>query len=163
MVGVLVLIHQHVAKPCLIFRGHVRESAEKIDRLTDQVIKIESPSGDDTRQWGPPFIERTRPDGSTERVSAYFQCANRGKSSVICDFQNADDLENLKALIADADVVIENFKVGGLDKYGLDYASMAARNPRLVYASITGFGQTGPRALQPGYDFLIQGMSGIMD
>jgi crotonobetainyl-CoA:carnitine CoA-transferase CaiB-like acyl-CoA transferase len=131
--------------------------------LGAEVIKIESPSGDDTRQWGPPFIERTRPDGSTERVSAYFQCANRGKSSVICDFQNADDLENLKALIADADVVIENFKVGGLDKYGLDYASMAARTPRLVYASITGFGQTAPRALQPGYDFLIQGMSGIMD
>jgi len=131
--------------------------------LGAEVIKIESPSGDDTRQWGPPFIERARADGGTERVSAYFQCANRGKASVICDFQNAGDLENLKALIAEADVVIENFKVGGLDKYGLDYASMSALNPRLVYASITGFGQTGPRALQPGYDFLIQGMSGIMD
>jgi crotonobetainyl-CoA:carnitine CoA-transferase CaiB-like acyl-CoA transferase len=127
------------------------------------VIKVESPDGDDTRQWGPPFIERERPDGSKERVSAYFQSTNRGKTSVICDLKNADDLERLKLLIKDADVVVENFKVGGLAKYGLDYPSLATDNPRLVYASITGFGQTGPRARQPGYDVLIQGMSGIME
>jgi crotonobetainyl-CoA:carnitine CoA-transferase CaiB-like acyl-CoA transferase len=131
--------------------------------LGAEVIKVESPEGDDTRQWGPPFIERDRPDATKERVSAYFQSANRGKSSVVCDLKNADDLERLKALIKDADVVLENFKVGGLEKYGLDYASLSAENPRLVYASITGFGQTGPRASQPGYDFLIQGMTGIME
>lgn len=127
------------------------------------VIKVESPEGDDTRSWGPPFIERPRSDGSTERVSAYFQCANRGKSSVICDFTKTEDLEKLKGLISQADVVIENFKVGGLVKYGLDYESVQKTNPKLIYASITGFGQTGPRAQQPGYDFLIQGMTGIMD
>lgn len=131
--------------------------------LGADVIKVESPAGDDTRQWGPPFIDRDCPDGGTERVSAYFQSANRGKSSVVCDLRNAEDLARLKLLIKDADVVVENFKVGGLAKYGLDYPSLAAENPRLVYASITGFGQTGPRAHQPGYDFLIQGMSGIME
>ncbi|MDT1061068.1 CaiB/BaiF CoA-transferase family protein [Paracoccus sp. CPCC 101403] len=127
------------------------------------VIKVEAPEGDDTRRWGPPFIQRPRPDGGTETVAAYFHAANRGKTSVICDFGNADDLDRLKDLIDQADVVIENFKLGGLKRFGLDYDSLAARNPGLVYASITGFGQTGPRAAQPGYDFLIQGMSGIMD
>ncbi|MDO5647884.1 CaiB/BaiF CoA-transferase family protein [Paracoccus sp. (in: a-proteobacteria)] len=131
--------------------------------LGAQVIKVESPDGDDTRRWGPPFIDRPRADGGTERVAAYFHAANRGKTSVICDFGQPDDLARLRDLIAGADVVIENFKVGGLRKYGLDYASLSALNPRLVYASVTGFGQTGPRAAQPGYDFLIQGMSGIMD
>ncbi|WP_114390131.1 CaiB/BaiF CoA transferase family protein [Notoacmeibacter marinus] len=131
--------------------------------LGAEVIKVESPAGDDTRSWGPPFIERRRDDGSSERVATYFQAANRGKSSVICDFGDADDLERLKALIAEADVLVENFKVGGLRKYGLDHDSLSALNPRLVYLSITGFGQNGPRAWQPGYDFLIQGMSGIMD
>ena len=99
----------------------------------------------------------------SERVAAYFHAANRGKRSVICDFNDADDLERLKTLIDSADVVIENFKLGGLRRFGLDYDSMSARNPGLVYASITGFGQDGPRAAQPGYDFLVQGMSGIMD
>ena len=131
--------------------------------LGAEVIKIEAPEGDDTRRWGPPFIERPRPDGTAETVAAYFHAANRGKRSVICDFNDAADLERLKALIDQADVVIENFKLGGLKKFGLDYDSLAARNPRLVYASVTGFGQDGPRAAQPGYDFLIQGMSGIMD
>ncbi|MDO5612889.1 MAG: CaiB/BaiF CoA-transferase family protein [Paracoccus sp. (in: a-proteobacteria)] len=131
--------------------------------LGAQVIKVEAPEGDDTRRWGPPFIERPRMDGSTEQVAAYFHAANRGKTSVICDFGNSDDLARLRALIADADVVVENFKLGGLRKFGLDYDSLSALNPRLVYASVTGFGQTGPRAAQPGYDFLIQGMSGIMD
>ncbi len=131
--------------------------------LGAEVIKVESPSGDDTRTWGPPFIDRPDGKGGTETVAAYFHAANRGKTSVICDFADPGDLARVRALIADADVLIENFKVGGLKKYGLDYESVAALNPRIVYASVTGFGQTGPRAATPGYDFLIQGMCGIMD
>ena len=131
--------------------------------LGAEVIKVEAPEGDDTRRWGPPFLDRPRPDGTTERVAAYFHAANRGKTSITCDFSDADDLARLKDLIATADVVVENFKVGGLRKFGLDYDSLAEANPRLVYASVTGFGQDGPRASQPGYDFLIQGMCGIMD
>lgn len=136
---------------------------QTLSDLGADVIKIEAPEGDDTRQWGPPFIERKLRDGKTETVSAYFHATNRGKKSVICDFSNSKDLKNLKALIADADVLIENFKVGGLKKFGLDYDSLSEINPRLIYTSITGFGQNGPRAKQPGYDFLIQGMCGIMD
>ena len=131
--------------------------------LGAEVIKVESPDGDDTRRWGPPFIDRPRADGTTEKVAAYFHAANRGKRSVTCDFRDAGDLDRLRNLIDSADVVIENFKLGGLRRYGLDYDTRSARNPWLVYASITGFGQDGPRAAQPGYDFLIQGMSGIMD
>ncbi len=131
--------------------------------LGAEVIKVESPAGDDTRTWGPPFIERDDGKGGTEKVAAYFHAANRGKRSVTCDFANPDDLARVKALIATADVVVENFKVGGLKKFGLDYESLAAINPRIVYASVTGFGQDGPRAENPGYDFLIQGMCGIMD
>ena len=131
--------------------------------LGAEVIKVEAPEGDDTRRWGPPFIERPCADGTFETVAAYFHAANRGKTSVICDFSNIDDLARLKRLIAGADVVIENFKLGGLKKFGLDYESLAAENPGLVYVSVTGFGQTGPRAAQPGYDFLVQGMCGIMD
>ncbi|SNT68868.1 CaiB/BaiF CoA transferase family protein [Paracoccus seriniphilus] len=131
--------------------------------LGAEVIKIEAPEGDDTRRWGPPFIERPCADGSTETVAAYFHAANRGKRSVTCDFRDKADLDRLIGLIDQADVVIENFKLGGLKRYGLDYDSLSARNPGLVYASITGFGQDGPRAAQPGYDFLIQGMTGIMD
>ncbi|WP_018001317.1 CaiB/BaiF CoA-transferase family protein [Paracoccus sp. N5] len=131
--------------------------------LGAEVIKVEAPEGDDTRRWGPPFIERPRADGSVETVAAYFHAANRGKTSVTCDFNDPADLDRLRGLIDQADVVVENFKLGGLRKFGLDYASVSARNPRLVYASITGFGQDGPRAAQPGYDFLIQGLSGIMD
>ena len=131
--------------------------------LGAEVIKVESPEGDDTRRWGPPFIDRPRADGTTEKVAAYFHAANRGKTSVVCDFNDAGDLNRLRALIDEADVVVENFKVGGLVRFGLDYDALSARNPGLVYASITGFGQDGPRATQPGYDFLIQGMSGIMD
>lgn len=131
--------------------------------LGAEVIKIESPEGDDTRRWGPPFITRPRADGGTETVAAYFHAANRGKTSVTCDFNDPADLDRLRGLIDQADVLVENFKLGGLRKFGLDYDTLAARNPRLVYASITGFGQDGPRAAQPGYDFLIQGMSGIMD
>ena len=131
--------------------------------LGAEVIKVESPAGDDTRTWGPPFIERPLPDGGTETVAAYFHAANRGKTSVTCDFGDPADLVRLKKLIETADVVIENFKLGGLEKFGLHYEALAPSNPRLVYASITGFGQTGPRAAQPGYDFLLQGMCGIMD
>ncbi|MCA1335967.1 CaiB/BaiF CoA transferase family protein [Pseudooceanicola marinus] len=131
--------------------------------LGAEVIKVEAPEGDDTRRWGPPFI--TRPDGrgGEETVAAYFHAANRGKTSITCDFGDPAQLEKLKALIAEADVVLENFKVGGLAKFGLDYDSLKDANPGLVYASVTGFGQDGPRAKQPGYDFLIQGMCGIMD
>jgi len=131
--------------------------------LGAEVIKVESPKGDDTRRWGPPFVERSTPEGGTEKVAAYFFAANRGKTSVVCDFRCQGDLDRLKSLIADADVLIENFRAAGLVKYGLDYDALRAINPRLVYVSITGFGQTGPRANQSGYDFLIQGMSGIMD
>lgn len=131
--------------------------------LGAEVIKVESPKGDDTRRWGPPFVERPTPAGDTEKVAAYFFAANRGKTSVVCDFRDKGDLDRLKSLIADADVLIENFRAGGLVKYGLDYDALRAINPRLIYVSITGFGQTGPRTNQSGYDFLIQGMSGIMD
>ncbi len=127
--------------------------------LGADVVKIESPAGDDTRSWGPPFIDN--PDGT--RDAAYFHAANRGKRSVVADFTTPEGQALVRDLIADADVVIENFKVGGLAKYGLDYASLAAVNPRLVYCSITGFGQDGPYAPRAGYDFIVQGMSGIMD
>jgi len=127
--------------------------------LGAEVIKVESPEGDDTRRWGPPFVEH--PDGSHD--AAYFHAANRGKSSVVIDFRTPEGQAEARRLIADADVVIENFKVGGLAKYGLDYASLAELNPRLVYCSITGFGQDGPYAQRAGYDFIIQGMAGIMD
>jgi len=123
------------------------------------VIKVESPQGDDTRQWGPPFVVNS--DGT--RDAAYFHAANRGKQSVVADFGDADDLQRIYALIEDADIVIENFKVGGLAKFGLDFASLEERNPRLIYCSITGFGQDGPYASRPGYDFIVQGMSGMMD
>lgn len=126
--------------------------------LGAEAIKIESPAGDDTRQWGPPFIER---DGDCS--AAYFHAANRGKSSKVVDFRDADQLRALRDIIADADVVIENFKAGGLVKYGLDYETLQKDNPALVYCSVTGFGQDGPYADRAGYDFLIQGMSGIMD
>jgi crotonobetainyl-CoA:carnitine CoA-transferase CaiB-like acyl-CoA transferase len=130
--------------------------------LGAEVTKIEAPEGDDTRRWGPPFFERPLAEGGSETVAAYFHAANRGKRSVTCDFSDPKALAKLKEMIAEADVLIENFKVGGLKKFGLDYESVAQINPRLVYASVTGFGQTGPRAKQPGYDFLMQGMSGIM-
>jgi crotonobetainyl-CoA:carnitine CoA-transferase CaiB-like acyl-CoA transferase len=123
--------------------------------LGADVIKVEAPEGDDTRRWGPPFIGE---DGS----AAYFYAANRGKRSIVADFRKADDQEAVRRLIAGADVVIENFKVGGLVQYGLDYASVKPLNPGLVYCSITGFGQNGPYASFAGYDFMIQGMGGIM-
>ncbi len=126
--------------------------------LGAEVIKVESPQGDETRTWGPHYIDR-----GTDRTATYFFAANRGKTAITADLRNADDLAHVKALIAQADVVIENFKVGGLTKFGLDYATLADAHPGLIYASVTGFGQTGPYAHRAGYDFLIQGMSGIMD
>ena len=132
-------------------------AGQTLSDLGADVIKIESPQGDDTRRWGPPFIER---DGDTS--AAYFHSCNRGKSSVTIDFSTADGQAQLKALVADADILIENFKKGGLAKYGLDYASLHALNPCLIYCSITGFGQDGPYSHRAGYDFIIQGMSGLM-
>ncbi|UXN06909.1 CaiB/BaiF CoA transferase family protein [Bartonella sp. HY761] len=127
------------------------------------VIKVESLEGDDTRKWGPPFVERQNINGDIDKTAAYFYSANRGKESILCDFNDDQQLAKLKELINDADILVENFKHDGLKKYGLDHASLSVNNPRLIYASVTGFGQNGPRANQPGYDFLIQGMSGIMD
>lgn len=134
-------------------------SGQLLADLGAEVIKVESPAGDDTRTWGPPFADN--PDGS--RDAAYYFACNRSKKSIIADYRNPDDIDRVKALAAEADIVIENFKLGGLKKYGLDYDSLSAINPRLIYCSITGFGQTGPYAPRPGYDFVIQGMSGIMD
>ena len=125
--------------------------------LGADVIKVEAPEGDDTRRWGPPFLK-----AGGETTAAYFHATNRGKRSITCDFRTAEGQETVRKLVADADVVIENFKVGGLAKYRLDYASLSAVNPRLIYCSITGFGQTGPYAHRAGYDFIIQGMSGLM-
>ena len=121
------------------------------------VIKVESPVGDDTRKWGPPFIKQ-----GGDESAAYFHSCNRGKSSVVIDFRTDEGQAQLIALLKEADVLIENFKVGGLEKYGLDYATLKARCPRLIYCSITGFGQTGPYAHRAGYDYIIQGMSGLM-
>ncbi|MFC4175693.1 CaiB/BaiF CoA transferase family protein [Microvirga sp. GCM10011540] len=129
--------------------------------LGADVVKVERPgAGDDTRGWGPPFIEGA--DGD-DLSAAYFHSCNRGKRSIAVDFETSEGQDLVRRLAAHADVVIENFKVGGLKKYGLDYESLKAVNPRLVYCSITGFGQNGPYAARAGYDFMIQGMGGIMD
>ncbi len=125
--------------------------------LGADVIKVESPAGDDTRGWGPPFIER---DG--ERTAAYFHACNRGKRSVVADFATEEGRALVRELASEADVLIENFKVGGLKKYGLDHDSLKSVNPGIVYCSVTGFGQDGPYAGRAGYDFMIQGMGGIM-
>jgi crotonobetainyl-CoA:carnitine CoA-transferase CaiB-like acyl-CoA transferase len=128
--------------------------------LGADVIKVEKPGeGDDTRHWGPPFV--TDADGNN-LGAAYYHACNRGKRSVAVDIQTAEGQGIVRRLAAGADVLIENFKLGGLAKYGLDYESLKAANPRLVYCSITGFGQTGPYAPRAGYDIMIQGMSGVM-
>jgi formyl-CoA transferase len=125
------------------------------------VLKIERPgSGDDTRAWGPPYLKDA--EGRDTSEAAYYLSCNRGKHSVAVDFTRPEGQTIVRSLAEGADVLIENFKVGGLTKYGLDYASLAPANPRLVYCSITGFGQTGPYADRAGYDFIIQGMSGFM-
>ena len=129
--------------------------------LGADVIKIERPgAGDDTRQWGPPYLRDK--DGNNTDDAAYFFCANRGKQSVTVDITQPEGQEIIRQLASQCDVLIENYKVGGLAKYGLDYPSLQQLNPQLVYCSITGFGQTGPYAERPGYDFLIQGMAGLM-
>ncbi|MDE4144922.1 MAG: CaiB/BaiF CoA-transferase family protein [Pseudophaeobacter sp. bin_em_oilr2.035] len=125
--------------------------------LGAEVIKVESEAGDDTRHWGPPFIERDE-----DKTAAYYYAANRGKDCVTADFRTEEGRQTVIDLIKDADILIENFKVGGLKKYGLDYDSLKQVNPRLIYCSVTGFGQDGPYASRAGYDFLLQGMSGLM-
>jgi crotonobetainyl-CoA:carnitine CoA-transferase CaiB-like acyl-CoA transferase len=128
--------------------------------LGAEVIKIEKPGeGDDTRGWGPPFL--TNADGS-RGDAAYYLAANRGKKSVAIDMAKPEGQKLIRDLAARSDVLVENFKVGGLKKYGLDYPSLKVINPRLVYCSITGFGQSGPYAQRAGYDFMIQGMAGLM-
>ncbi|MEL6915514.1 MAG: CaiB/BaiF CoA-transferase family protein [Pseudomonadota bacterium] len=126
--------------------------------LGAEVIKVESPEGDETRAWGPHYIDR-----GDDRSATYFFCCNRGKRSLVADLSKEADLDRVTGLIAEADIVIENFKVGGLAKFGLDYPTLSARHPTLIYASVTGFGQDGPYAHRAGYDVLIQGLSGIMD
>ncbi|TPM38278.1 CaiB/BaiF CoA-transferase family protein [Mesorhizobium sp. B2-3-4] len=128
--------------------------------LGADVIKVESPDGgDDTRKWGPPFVMGH--DGENLSAAYYHSC-NRGKRSIAIDFSTPEGAETVRRLVATADVLIENFKLGGLKKYGLDYQSLKAINPRLVYCSITGFGQDGPYAPRAGYDFIIQAMAGMM-
>ncbi|MDO3665969.1 CaiB/BaiF CoA transferase family protein [Acinetobacter higginsii] len=129
--------------------------------LGAEVIKVERPKvGDDTRSWGPPWMKDN--SGQDTREAAYYQSTNRNKLSVAIDIATQEGQELIKALIQDSDVVIENYKAGSLKKYGLDYETLSAINPGLVYCSITGFGQSGPRAEEPGYDFIIQGMGGLM-
>ncbi|WP_438394383.1 CaiB/BaiF CoA transferase family protein [Caballeronia sp. DA-9] len=129
--------------------------------LGAEVFKIERPgTGDDTRTWGPPFLRDA--DGRDTSESAYFLCANRNKQSVAIDMSSPEGAALIREFAKSCDVVVENFKVGGLKKYGLDYESLSALNPRLVYCSVTGFGQSGPLSQRAGYDFLIQGMGGLM-
>lgn len=132
-------------------------STQMLGDLGAEVFKIEQPGqGDDTRRWGPPFLQ----DGS--RDSAYYLCANRNKQSIAINIADPDGAALIRKLAEQCDIVVENFRVGGLVKYGLDYQSLRAINPRLIYCSVTGFGQDGPYKDRGGYDFLIQGMSGLM-
>ena len=127
--------------------------------LGAEVLKVERPGkGDDTRGWGPPFLQ----DGSARPDAAYYLCANRNKRSVAIDFAKPEGAALVRRLAADADVLVENFRTGGLAKHGLDAPALLAANPRLIYCSVTGFGHTRPYAARGGYDFLIQGMSGLM-
>jgi crotonobetainyl-CoA:carnitine CoA-transferase CaiB-like acyl-CoA transferase len=136
-------------------------ASQLLGDLGADVVKVERPgAGDDTRSWGPPWVKDA--DGADSRQAAYFQCANRNKRSIAVDMATPEGQALLRDLAAQADVVLENFKVGGLAAYGLDFDSLQALNPRLIYCSITGFGQTGPYAPRAGYDFLIQGLGGLM-
>ncbi|MCU1719240.1 CaiB/BaiF CoA transferase family protein [Pseudomonas sp. 5P_3.1_Bac2] len=129
--------------------------------LGAEVIKVERPgTGDDTRHWGPPYVKDAQ--GNDSREAAYFQSANRNKQSLTIDFTQAEGQRLIRELVQNCDVLLENFKVGGLAAYGLDYASLQAINPRLIYCSVTGFGQDGPYAKRAGYDFMIQGLGGLM-
>jgi len=136
-------------------------AAQTLADLGAEVIKIERPgSGDDTRSWGPPFLTDT--DGNETSEAAYFQSANRGKKSVTVDLTKPEGQDIIRALAAKSDILLENYKVGGLARHGLGYDDLKTVNPGLVYCSITGFGQTGPYASRAGYDFLIQAMGGMM-
>jgi crotonobetainyl-CoA:carnitine CoA-transferase CaiB-like acyl-CoA transferase len=135
-------------------------AGQTLSDLGAEVIKIEAPEGDDTRRWGPPFVPLS--DGSAGDA-AYFHSCNRGKASVIADLRTVEGRNLVTTLASKADVLIENFKVGDLMRYGLDFDTLKATNPRLIYCSITGFGQSGPYAHRAGYDAMIQGLSGIMD
>ena len=136
-------------------------ATQQLADLGADVIKVERPgAGDDTRSWGPPFLKDK--DGRETTDSGYYLCCNRNKRSVTIDFTQPEGQDLVRALAAQSDVLVENFKVGGLRQYGLDYDTLHKLNPRLVYCSITGFGQTGPYAPRAGYDFLIQGMGGLM-
>jgi len=136
-------------------------AAQLLGDLGADVVKVEKPDeGDDTRKWGPPYVRGTSGEETAE--SAYYLSANRNKRSIAIDIGSASGRELVHQLIAQADVLVENYKVGGLAKYGLAYEQIKSRYPRLIYCSVTGFGQTGPYATRPGYDFLIQGMGGIM-
>lgn len=136
-------------------------SGQILADLGAEVIKVERPgSGDDTRAWGPPFLKDANGENTSE--AAYYLSANRNKRSVTIDFTQAEGQKLVRELAAKSDVVIENFKVGGLAVYGLDYESLRQINPNLIYCSITGFGQTGPYAKRAGYDFMIQGLGGLM-
>lgn len=132
-------------------------AGQTLSDLGAEVIKVESPDGDDTRKWGPPFIER-----NGDASAAYFHAANRGKRSIALDLRTADGRDALRAIVAGADALIENFRVGSLDRLGVGYDAMSEVNPGLVWCAITGFGQTGPYAARAGYDYIIQGMSGLM-
>lgn len=136
-------------------------ASQLLGDLGADVIKIEHPlNGDDTRQWGPPFLDSS--EKSDRKDAAYFGCANRNKRSLAIDISKPQGQDIIRKLVMTSDVILENFKVGGLTKYGLDYESLKSINPALVYCSITGFGQTGPDAHKAGYDFMIQGMGGLM-
>ena len=132
-------------------------AGQTLSDLGAKVIKVESLEGDDTRQWGPPFVTN-----GDDKSASYFHSCNRGKKSICVDFKSNDGQTTIKKLISEADILIENFKVGGLLKYGLDFNSLSKINPKLIYCSITGFGQTGPYSHRAGYDYIIQGMSGLM-
>ena len=125
--------------------------------LGADVIKVEAPEGDNTRIWGPPWVEH-----NGEKTSAYYHACNRGKRSIVADFRQQEDIANVIVLASGADVVLENFLPGKLAKFGLDYPTLSRASPQLIYCSVTGFGQDGPRRNEPGYDFVIQGMSGFM-
>lgn len=135
--------------------------SQNLADLGADVIKVERPgAGDDTRRWGPPFLKDA--DGRDTSEAAYYLSANRNKRSIEIDIASPEGAELVREIALQCDILVENFKVGGLKKYGLDYQSMKAVNPRLIYCSVTGFGQTGPMAELPGYDFMIQGMGGLM-
>ena len=155
----LPLAHIRVLDLSRVLAGPL--AAQHLADMGAEVIKVERPGeGDDTRSWGPPFA--IPPKDGVPGVSAYFMCVNRGKKSVTIDITSAAGQTLLRELAAKSDVMIENFKVGGLKKYGLDYASIKTVNPGIVYCSITGFGQNGPYAQRAGYDFVVQGMGGLM-